>query len=120
MDVRHQVRRRLPLALENRDAMLVAVTPGRVVAHPAVGVHHAARFHGVLNELQQARPRGIGNPAHADSTEPPSFELRRNGHQRFGFRLPSTPTGMHATHVGFVHLDVAGQSIAARDSCASR
>jgi hypothetical protein len=27
---------------------------------------------------------------------------------------------MHATHVGFVHLDVAGQSIAARDSCASR
>lgn len=86
MDVGQQLRGRFSLTLEKRDATPVPVPPQRLIAKPAVRVHQAAGFDGVLDEAGQARSRRILQAAQADSAQSlTSLHLHRNSYQGFGF-----------------------------------
>src|SRR3990172_1629162 len=97
VDMRQKLRGRLGLSLEKRDPMTVAVTSQRLVTHPPVGMDEAAGLHRLLNKGHQARPGRIGHPAHPDSTHAVLVDLHRNSYEGFGFQLPSSPAGMHAS-----------------------
>src|SRR5450755_2568912 len=111
MDTRQQLRGRFLLAGEHSDSVTVALALRRVVRRPAIGVDQAAGCHAVLQKWHQALGRGVGNTAHADSSDPSTILLSGNNYQSLALGLPPSHPLFQSAPIGLIHLDAAGQAI---------
>ena len=78
VDARHQFRRGLLVASQERDLVLVARALQGKVAEPTVGVDDAARFHGVVHKRHKAVRRSVRYSTHSNSADARSILLSRN------------------------------------------
>src|SRR5437870_13044554 len=69
MDSRQQLRRRFLLALQECDAVAIALPFQGIVSGPAVSVNHTARFNSFLDKRHQTLGRCIGDMPHANRSE---------------------------------------------------
>jgi len=103
--------------------MIVAFAFQRQVAQPAIGVHDAARLHGILYKRYQALRGSVRDSPHSNAADARTIFLSRNYNQCFGFGLaPSNallqaPDVCSSTSTRPVSRSRFGRTMARRNLC---
>ena len=95
-------------------AVVVAPSPERKVALPAIGQDNAAGRHGVLDERDERHRRHILHGCQANSPGPLASDFNRTDHNGFLAVAPpaATPANLQATHVGLVDFHRSRDAVA--------
>src|SRR5277367_5473688 len=116
MNPRHQLRRGLLLAPQNRNLVIVAGGSRRQVAEPTIGVDGASRLNGFPQKRQQTFRRCVLDTPHPDSPDPWPILLRGDYNQRLASCVPSARALVDCADIGLVYLDPPGQSVPPRSN----
>ena len=95
-------------------AVVVAPSPERKVALPAIGQDNAAGRHGVLDDRDERHRRHILHGCQANSPGPLASDFNRTDHTGFLAVAPpaATPANLQAAHVGLVDFHRSRDAVA--------
>src|SRR5216683_852611 len=100
--------------MQKRDLMVVSGGFDRQVTQPAVSVHGAPDFDGLLNKRHQTFCGGILNAPHADSSDTRPIFLCSDDDQRLAVCLAPASPFFQASQIRLVHFDSTRQAVATR------
>ena len=93
--------------------MSIAMRLQAVISLPAVSDNGAARLNGLYDEGPKTHRRGVRNPEHANPSNGFFIFFGSNGNQCFLKSLSPSNTFFKPSQIGFINLNMAGQSIPA-------